>query len=818
MSHQKHHLIRPWAVAIAAILWLTQPNFGLHVSEIMYHPVDEAETLEFIELYNNRAVFEDLSGYAFTDGISYVFPPNTIVEPKSHLVIARDPAAIESIYDVTGVLGPFDGRLTNSGEQIQLSNPAGEIVISLEYDDDHPWSVSPDGTGHSLILLKTGGDPDEASAWSASTFVGGTPGQADEAQAIPDDPTLQTLVDVGHAGVYFKGRAEPTPDPAGNPTTEWTELSFSANTARTPWTEGPSGYGYSNEGNELQFIRTQLNDMPGNYMSVYARLEFTLTVDQIRSFSGLNAEVHYDDGFVLYLNGSRIADSGQISGNPPSFNQSGGPATDPPAVNLDLTARMSLLRAGKNVLAIQAHNARLSGSSDCFASPILRAVVGEPREVEAPDSHVVINEVSADRDASAGDWIELYNSGSMPVDLSNAYLSNDRLELLKFKIPNGTILHPGQFWAVSEGKSSSEFGFALDFADETVYLTAATDDIRPVPLRVLDAFRYETMAPEITLGRFPDGSDRIGHLSTKTLAAPNAGPAIGDIVINEIMYHHGSREERYEYVELYNKGQETIDISGWAFTDGISYEFAQNFKMPSDSYLVVAKEPDLLETVYDNLTVGINLFGPYEGELNNHSERICLSSPLDDIDPETGNVETYMVTADEVTYFDGGRWPTWADGEGASLELRDPHSDNDTPDAWADSDEGTKTTWEHFSFTIEANDPSYTHDMVTIFDMMLLNRGEVLIDDLSMVSGRGNILSNSGFEGAESGWRILGNHIRSFATTEDSYSGTRSLHLIATGHGDPGANRINQSIGNANIGKVTFSGRARWLRVSRTRR
>jgi len=816
MSNQKRHWSRLPAVFLAAILCLTQPDFGLQVSEVMYHSVDEAETLEFIELYNSRAVFEDLSGYEFTDGIRYVFPPGTIIEPKSHLVVARDPAAIESAYNISAVLGPFTGRLSNGGEQVELSNPAGEIVISLRYDDEHPWPVSPDGTGHSLILSKPGGDPDQAASWSASAFVGGTPGESDAAQAVTDGPTLLTLVDVGHPGVFFAGRTEPTTNPAGQPTTEWTELSYHANTARTAWTEGLSGYGYSNEADELQYIRTQLNDMPGNYMSVYARLSFNLTIDQIRSFSALGVEVHYDDGFVLYLNGTRVADSGQIAGNPPPFNQSGGPATDPPAANVDLTSRLSLLRTGTNVLAIQAHNARLSGSSDCFASPILRAVMGQTHGIDTPGSLVVINEVSANSDVTSGvDWIELYNPGLVPVDLSNIYLSNDPLDLLEYKMPDGTILQPGQFSTVSKGTPPSGFAFELDFADETIYLTAATDDISPVPLRVLDAVRYEIMEPEVTLGRCPDGSDRICRLNSATFAGPNSRPTAGNIVINEIMYNHGMRDDRYEFVELYNKGQETIALGGWAFTDGINYEFAQGAEMQPDSYLVIAKEPELLEGIYENLTVGANLLGPYGGRLNDHSERIRLSSPLVEINPKTGVLETYMITEDEVTYFDGGRWPAWADGEGASLELRDPRSDNDTPDAWADSDESAKTEWEHFLFTIDGDDPDYTHDQVTIFDMMLLNRGEVLIDDLSMVSGRANILSNGGFESAESGWRILGNHVQSFATTADSYTGMRSLHLIATGHGDPGANRINQSIGNFNIGRITFSGRARWLRGSR---
>ncbi len=336
-----------------------------------------------------------------------------------------------------------------------------------------------------------------------------------------------------------------------------------------------------------------------------------------------------------------------------------------------------------------------------------------------------------------------------------------------------------------------------------------------MPVRILDAVRYDATEPEVTFGRFPDGSDRFDFLSKATFDAPNAQPLVRDIVINEIMYHHATREERYEYVELYNRGSASISLSGWAFTDGIDYTFGAGTRMAPGSYLVVAKDPEFLAGVYQNLVVGSNLFGPYTGGLDDHSERIRLSYPLKEANSGAGGVEAAMITADEVTYYDGGRWPSWADGQGASLELRDPRSNNDTPDAWADSDESGKTTWRPFSFAIESSDSRYTHDQVTVFDLMLLNRGEVLIDDLSLTAVRSNHLNNGGFESGESGWRILGNHVRSFVTTADRRSGSRSLHLIATGHGDPGANRINQSISGVTAGRVTFSGWARWLRGCR---
>ncbi|MHC4300059.1 MAG: lamin tail domain-containing protein, partial [Planctomycetota bacterium] len=317
----------------------------------MYHPAEGGAALEFIELYNNRAVFEDLTGYAFTNGIGYMFEPGTIIAPKSYLVIARDPAsveqaygisgvagpftgrlsndgerielsggagqivitlpyddegpwpvspdgaghslilskpggdpaAVEQVYGISGVAGPFTGRLSNDGERIELSGGAGQIVISLRYDDEDPWPVSPDGTGHSLILSRPGDDPAEASSWSPSTFIGGTPGGPDEVQAASSEATLVTLVDLGHPGLYFKGTTEPSPDRTGQPTTDWTEPGFQDNPTRTPWTEGPSGYGYSSEADELRYIATELNDMPGRYMSIYARLPFMLTPELIAS-------------------------------------------------------------------------------------------------------------------------------------------------------------------------------------------------------------------------------------------------------------------------------------------------------------------------------------------------------------------------------------------------------------------------------------------------------------------------------------------------------------------------------------------------------
>ena len=818
MKDQGRHRWRLLAMTcVVALLWATRPGMALVVSEVMYHPVEDGgtplgdETLEFIELYNNRAVFEDLTGYAFTNGIRYTFEPGTIIGAREYLVVARDPNALEAAYGVSGVHGPFTGRLNNDGERIELSNSNGEIVISFRYNDGRPWPASPDGTGHSLILSKPGGDPEEASTWSPSTFIGGTPGGPDEIQVKPEDPNLVTLVDVGHPGRYFKGTKEPSPGPGEEATTAWTAVGFNDDPNTTAWLNGPSGYGYSSDSSELATVNTILSDMKGGYTSVYARLRFTVTAGQIASFTKLRSTVHYDDGYVLYLNGVEIPRA-NVSGNPPAFSTEANGASDYGPDTQESSSWVTLLVPGTNVLAIQGHNKNPSTSSDFVLTAELDGVIAPVSGGDDTRARIVINELLANSDAAPGtDWLELYNPGPIPVDLNNVYLSDYRLGLLRYKIPDGIVLQPGEFWAVREGTPPDGFPFGLRFSGETIYVTAATNDPVPEPVRVLDAVRYGSMEPEATFGRFPDGSDFFGLLTSATFGGPNAQLLIRDIVINEIMYHHGTRDGRYEYVELYNRGTSTVSLSGWAFTDGISYYFSPGTEMPPGSYLVVAKDPNFLEGVYDNLIVGSNLVGPYSGRLDDHSERIRLSYLFED--PDTLDVS--MVTADEVTYYDGGRWPTWADGQGASLELRDPRSNNDAPDAWADSDESGKTAWEQFSVTISGSDYSYTHDQVTVFGLMLLNRGEVLLDDLELIINGSNRLSNNGFESGGSGWRILGNHVRSFVTTVDYHSGSRSLHLMATGHGDPGANRINQSITGVTAGTVTFRGWARWLRGSR---
>lgn len=150
---------------------------SLIISEIMYHPTNTL--LEFVELFNTRGEPEDLSGYRLSGDIDYTFPPGTFIPGGGFLVVARSPVDLENAYGINGVLGPFTNNLPNDAGRIRLRNPSGAVFLEVNYTDDPPWPVAPDGTGHSLVLVRPSLGEGDPRAWAASDAVGGSPGRLD---------------------------------------------------------------------------------------------------------------------------------------------------------------------------------------------------------------------------------------------------------------------------------------------------------------------------------------------------------------------------------------------------------------------------------------------------------------------------------------------------------------------------------------------------------------------------------------------------------------------------------------------------------------
>jgi hypothetical protein len=190
------------------------------ISEIMYHPADANDALEFVELHNISAASVPLydpanpsNTWRLRKGIDFDFPPNTSIPAGGLLIVVSfDPRSastsapmFQSAYGTAATLiGPYQGRLSDGGDAIELQRPdapqtlAGPdfglvpyiVVDRIDYDDAAPWPVSADGAGHSLQKvnhLLYGNDP---ANWTSAVPNPGTgpatPNDSDN-DGIPND-------------------------------------------------------------------------------------------------------------------------------------------------------------------------------------------------------------------------------------------------------------------------------------------------------------------------------------------------------------------------------------------------------------------------------------------------------------------------------------------------------------------------------------------------------------------------------------------------------------------------------------------------------
>ncbi len=138
--------------------------------------------------------------------------------------------------------------------------------------------------------------------------------------------------------------------------------------------------------------------------------------------------------------------------------------------------------------------------------------------------------------------------------------------------------------------------------------------------------------------------------------------AANDVVINEI-YYHPPEDVPTEFIELYNPTSKTIDLSGYAFTDGVAFSFPSGTTIRSHAYVLVVRDPS--HRAWRN----ISKTGPFIGKLSNSGESIILRSP-------DGTI------VDSMTYSDDPPWSRGADGYGATLERISPNLMTDDHHSW----------------------------------------------------------------------------------------------------------------------------------------
>ncbi len=163
------------------------------------------------------------------------------------------------------------------------------------------------------------------------------------------------------------------------------------------------------------------------------------------------------------------------------------------------------------------------------------------------------------------------------------------------------------------------------------------------------------------------------------------------VIINEIMFHpqqpaFGPEPVGEEYLELFNRGTNAVDLNGWRLDRGVSFTFS-NVTLAAGDYLVVVANQGMFFSRYPEL---INVVGDWAGTLANNGEEIRLVDAA-------GNI------ADSVAYASQGDWAArrhgpndlnhrgwkWhapADGLGQSLQRRNPFLPGSSGQNWAAAD------------------------------------------------------------------------------------------------------------------------------------
>ena len=242
---------RPLSVLFSCLILISslapsRVSGDLIVSEIMYNPGGLPEDIdaEYIEIHNLSESVVNLEGYQLDDAVDYIFQDG-VIAPDARVVVAANLTAFKDTYpDVVNVVGPWEGKLKNSGERILLRDGQGKKVDEVRFADEGDWAIRArgpedrghrgwiwlaghDGEGKSLELINPFLTNNNGQNWGSSLVDRGTPGEVNSIASGNIAPIIR--------GLKHRPRI-PGSDDAVNVSCELSdEASLSVGSARLFW-------------------------------------------------------------------------------------------------------------------------------------------------------------------------------------------------------------------------------------------------------------------------------------------------------------------------------------------------------------------------------------------------------------------------------------------------------------------------------------------------------------------------------------------------------------------------------------------------------
>ena len=147
----------------------------------------------------------------------------------------------------------------------------------------------------------------------------------------------------------------------------------------------------------------------------------------------------------------------------------------------------------------------------------------------------------------------------------------------------------------------------------------------------------------------------------------------GTIVINEINYNSNNTHDPGDWVELFNNSGKIVDLSDWYFSDAVdSHKFVipAGIEINSGDYIVLSRNVQKFTEIFPDMD---KVIGDFNFGLNSSGDTVRIY-----------NKQHKLI--DSAAYLSEYPWPVTADGNGPTLELTNPGSDNNNFINWLASE------------------------------------------------------------------------------------------------------------------------------------
>lgn len=258
------------------------------------------------------------------------------------------------------------------------------------------------------------------------------------------------------------------------------------------------------------------------------------------------------------------------------------------------------------------------------------------RSILSPFPQIWLNEVVADNKTGALDsagerdpWIELYNSGSVDVDLGVYYLSNDPERPALWQFPLGTIIRPGQFlvvWADGQPEQSLPNELHTNFRISPPGGVIALMRLQFGSPGAVDYVYYTSDFADQSFGSIEDGdpTTRRPLFVPTPGGANNPGDMLVPVTINEWMSSNTriitdpADGDFDDWFELYNAGPNIVDLTGYFISDSATnvtqFRIPSGYKIAPGGFMLVWADEETAQNSTNHADLHVNFKLSKDGE------------------------------------------------------------------------------------------------------------------------------------------------------------------------------------------------------------